>query len=143
MASEPGLDGEAERKSVWQTLLTLGDEVLIDNEGSTCRDRLARDRNWMQWVRLRSFTPGFLTDTGRWQIRLSTTLAAVATALLLRFRFDDESDDQTPRIGQGIQFPLGCVFFSVAVCAVGAGFVEHWVVSKRMARNMAFVESGM
>lgn len=97
------------------------------------------------------------------QIRLSTTLATVATALILRFRFNDKDVERNiPQIARRIQYPvssflvlclkddvpetmsqLGCIFFVVSIAAVIVGIIEYWVVQKRMARHMAFVESGL
>lgn len=86
----------------------------------------------------------------------------MATALILRFRFnDDDSDRDIPQIARRIQFPvgvlagraknrpadlraqLGCIFFVVAVAAVVVGVIEYWTIQKRMAQHMGFVESGL
>ncbi|KAM0754415.1 hypothetical protein T439DRAFT_376899 [Meredithblackwellia eburnea MCA 4105] len=99
----------------------LGAAKWIKNEGSTARDFLARERNWLSWV------------------KLSVTLFVISAALLLRFSF---SEDEIPNWEASAEKPLGILFFCSAWSSLLVGIFTLYSHQNAMRRKEGFIYSG-
>lgn len=95
-------------------------EEIIPNTGSTARDHLAKDRNWMQWS------------------RLGSNLSVIGILLCLRASWPSLPDN---RAGSA-DWPIGIVFFVVSLLSIIVGVLEYWHVHSQMAQNKLIAHSG-
>ncbi|KAG0139660.1 hypothetical protein CROQUDRAFT_666169 [Cronartium quercuum f. sp. fusiforme G11] len=93
---------------------------IITNTGSTARDHLAKDRNWMQWIRLGANLSlvGILACSRSWKWSI---------------------EQQVEVSG----WPVGLLFFGVSLLAIVVGGVEYCQVHAQMARNLGIAQSGL
>ncbi|ORY74286.1 hypothetical protein BCR35DRAFT_306737 [Leucosporidium creatinivorum] len=100
----------------------FGSSLLVENRGSTARDYLARERNWLSWV------------------KLSTTLAVISAAMLLRFQFGEQI--KVPGYEVASEIPLGILFSIAAGASLLVGVGGHFSYDQLMRRQAGFVYSG-
>ncbi|BGP01169.1 hypothetical protein NBRC10513v2_002121 [Rhodotorula toruloides] len=100
----------------------LWGRLIIPNDGSTARDYLARERNFLSWI------------------KLSSTLAVLSAALLIRFQFG--SQVQLPEWEQKAQVPLGILFFIACIASLVIGTTTFYRSQSGYAQHKAFVYAG-
>ncbi|GAA5892858.1 hypothetical protein JCM8208_004106 [Rhodotorula glutinis] len=105
-----------------EPLQKLWGSVLVPNNGSTARDYCARERNFLSMV------------------KMSTTLALVSAALLIRFQFGEEVS--MPRFERYAQTPLGILFFVACLVTLAAGTFTFYTTSSGYEHRQAFVYAG-
>ncbi|POY72562.1 hypothetical protein BMF94_4389 [Rhodotorula taiwanensis] len=94
---------------------------LIPNQGSTARDYLARERNFMSWI------------------KLTVSLAVISVALLVRFQFGSGT---LPEWEQRGQMPLGILFFVASLGSLVSAILTFYRSQSGYARHKAFVYAG-
>ncbi|GAA5976558.1 hypothetical protein JCM11641_001339 [Rhodosporidiobolus odoratus] len=94
----------------------------IPNEGSTARDYLARERNFLSWI------------------KLATTLAIISAALLIRFQFGKAVF--MPQWEIDGEIPLGILFFVATLACLGVGTHSFYTSTSGYSQNKAFVYAG-
>ncbi|GAA5859985.1 hypothetical protein JCM8547_003045 [Rhodosporidiobolus lusitaniae] len=120
---------------------------LILNEGSTARDYLARERNFLSWI------------------KLTATLAIISASLLIRFRFGHGQDEEErPRwevdaeipvhpcsssparvaayLQRGRDAQLGILFFAACVASLVIGTHSFYSSHSAYRKRKAFVYAG-
>ncbi|BGP23205.1 DUF202 domain protein [Rhodotorula toruloides] len=100
----------------------LWGRIIIPNDGSTARDYLARERNFLSWI------------------KLSSTLAVLSAALLIRFQFG--SQVQLPDWEEKAQVPLGILFFIACMASLVIGTITFYRSQSGYAQLKAFVYAG-
>ncbi|BGP14352.1 hypothetical protein JCM10213v2_002299 [Rhodosporidiobolus nylandii] len=95
----------------------------MPNEGSTARDFLARERNFLSWI------------------KLATTLAIISAALLIRFQFGKEIS--MPQWEIDAEVPLGCLFFAATLASLAVGTHGFYASASGYLARKAFVYGGI
>ena len=121
-----------------------GASVVILNEGSTARDFLAKERNFLSWV------------------KLSITLWTISSALVLRFHFEPRQTTPAFELAAGLpvsrlgdaaskklQFlksslcsQLAALFFIAAVASLVTGTVGYYSDSSALRERVGFISIG-
>ncbi|KAH9814561.1 hypothetical protein DFH28DRAFT_970370 [Melampsora americana] len=94
-------------------------QQLINNTGSTARDHLAKDRNWMQWA------------------RLSSNLSVLGVLLSLRSSWPSNSNPNPGRADE----PISIIFFVVSILSILVGLLEYSHVHSQMSQNKVIAHS--
>lgn len=128
VASRAGLEPKFERDTeggdgVHPSVLHAG-QLVIENEGSVCRDFLAYERNYLAWV------------------KLSATCLVIAGALILRLHLRDITKHTAPStLEEEYALPMGVIFFIVAILGVLAATTAFFSTQRDMLRNLGHVSS--
>jgi len=94
----------------------------IDNEGSTCRDHLARERNLLS------------------SLRISVTLLVVSAALVLRIRLVDIGEGGNVHfISRKWAMPLGAILFTFSVLVLISGIGDFFQAQQMMRRRYGII----
>ncbi|GAA5934904.1 DUF202 domain-containing protein [Sporobolomyces koalae] len=96
--------------------------LVIANEGSTARDFLARERNFLSWVKVTLY------------------LLVISAALLLRFQLGREGS--IPQVELNADTPLGVLFFVAALCTIAIGTSGYFGVTKSYFQKKGFAYAG-
>ncbi|GAA5839822.1 hypothetical protein JCM11251_001225 [Rhodosporidiobolus azoricus] len=99
--------------------------TVVLNEGSTTRDYLARERNFLSWVKLCGF------------------LAIISASLLIRFQFGNNDAEERPKWQINAEIPLGVLFFCAAVGSLFIGTTSFYTSATAYSKNQAFVYAGL
>ncbi|GAA5916960.1 DUF202 domain-containing protein [Sporobolomyces salmoneus] len=94
----------------------------IPNEGSTARDFLARERNFLSWVKLTIY------------------LIAIFAALLLRFQLGQ--DGRVPHFQHNAETPLGVLFFVASLGTAAIGTSSYFGVTRSYFQRKGFAYAG-
>ncbi|GAA6034889.1 hypothetical protein JCM8097_009352 [Rhodosporidiobolus ruineniae] len=95
---------------------------LVLNEGSTARDYLARERNFLSYI------------------KLATTLAIISASLLIRFQFGRTIE--MPRWEVEAEVPLGVLFFAATLGSLIIGTYSFYTSATGYSEHRAFVYAG-
>ncbi|GAA5830579.1 hypothetical protein JCM5353_002918 [Sporobolomyces roseus] len=96
--------------------------LIIPNEGSTARDFLARERNFLSWIKLTLY------------------LIAIFCSLLLRFQLGQPTI--VPRFQLDAETPLGILFFVAALAAVTSSISSYYGVTAAYFEKKGFAYAG-
>ncbi|GAA5976767.1 hypothetical protein JCM10908_005625 [Rhodotorula pacifica] len=113
-----GEQGSIRRRGTVSKL--LGSPTIL-NEGSTARDYLARERNFLSWL------------------KLTVSLAVISAALLVRFQFGGVV---MPDWEQHAQEPLGILFFVASIGSLISSSITFYRAQSDYALHKAFVYAG-
>ncbi|GAA5887255.1 hypothetical protein JCM6882_002464 [Rhodosporidiobolus microsporus] len=115
-------EGEGRRRDGLKGVQKLWGTTLVLNEGSTTRDYLARERNFLSWVKLCGF------------------LALISASLLIRFQFGKTVS--TPNWQVEAEIPLGILFFVATIGSLFIGSTTFFTSATGYSQNKAFVYGG-
>ncbi|GAA96887.1 uncharacterized protein L969DRAFT_103692 [Mixia osmundae IAM 14324] len=99
-------------------------QIEIDNEGSTARDYLARERNFLGWL------------------KLSVTLVVIGTAFILHFNLGGYSSDGGVMLSRAEGKVLSILFYVLAFVCVVAGVSGHLKITSDLRAHKGFAQSG-
>ncbi|KWU43555.1 hypothetical protein RHOSPDRAFT_34865 [Rhodotorula sp. JG-1b] len=119
-AREPSDCERADGRSRITVSKLFGSPVIL-NEGSTARDYLARERNFLSWL------------------KLTVSLAVISAALLVRFQFGGGT---LPDWEKHAQEPLGILFFIASLGSLVSASITFYRSQSGFARHKAFVYAG-
>ncbi|KAF3938096.1 hypothetical protein ABW19_dt0206398 [Dactylella cylindrospora] len=94
--------------------------LIFENTASDARDHCANERNFLSWLRLSSY------------------LAVVSVAIITSFHFNS----QPTELEKKIAFPLGLVFWFLALAALSCGVGNYLKTVRKYSRKVALVQSG-
>ncbi|KAH8923163.1 hypothetical protein BT69DRAFT_1334049 [Atractiella rhizophila] len=99
---------------------------VIVNEGSTARDYLARERNFLSFL------------------KLAVTLFTIAIALLVRFQVQEINgkEPEFPDLLKILAIPFGSLYFATAIIILVSSLVSFYSYQTLMKRHTGFVQSG-
>ena len=95
--------------------------LLFPNVSSDARDHCAAERTFLSWL------------------RLSVYLAIVSVAILINFHLKH----QPTQLEQRVSFPLGIIFWALAMSCLVSGFANYIRTVGKYARRAALVQSGV
>ncbi|SCZ93086.1 BZ3500_MvSof-1268-A1-R1_Chr6-2g08452 [Microbotryum saponariae] len=99
-----------------------GGTRLIPNEGSTARDYLARERNFLSWI------------------KLSSVLSIISAAILLHLSLGGVKE--VPQFALNAAVPLSILFFIAAFSSLFVGIHDTLSVDDKYRRRTGFVYAG-
>ncbi|BGP54190.1 hypothetical protein JCM8202_001324 [Rhodotorula sphaerocarpa] len=120
-ADEEGGEARSSRSHRALPVQKLWGSSLIENNGSTARDYLARERNFLSWT------------------KLTVSLAVISAALLVRFQYGVGA---LPAWEQRAQEPLGILFFIASLGSLASAAATFYRSQSGYARHKAFVYAG-
>ncbi|KAF3917962.1 hypothetical protein ABW21_db0200025 [Orbilia brochopaga] len=94
--------------------------LVFENTASDARDHCANERNFLSWLRLSSY------------------LCIVSVAIMTTFHFTD----QPTKLERAIAFPLGLLFWILAMLSLACGVVNYLKTVEKYSRKVPVVQSG-
>ncbi len=107
----------------WRLFLShpLYSPLLFPNVSSDARDHCANERTFLSWL------------------RLSVYLAVVSVAIFINFHIKH----QPTLLEERTSFPLGIIFWLLAIACLASGFANYVRTVAKYARRRALVQSGV
>jgi len=104
--------------------LLHGGQLIVENEGSTTRDYLAFERNYLSWT------------------KLVVTCLAISGALLIRLEINPDTKQLETSLEHRYAIPVGIVFFSISVLSLLAATTSFFRTQRDMLKGLGHVASG-
>jgi len=100
-------------------------QLIVENEGSTTRDYLAFERNFLSWT------------------KLVATSMVISGALIIRLQINEVSKDQSPSSFEDrYAIPVGIIFFVISILSIFASTSSFFRTQRDMLKGLGHLTSG-